>query len=83
MSKPKVIQLVWIDSATGSSWDDNKNVEELSIAVAVPIQSIGFLIHENKDTLTITQSIDSNPNSNCNRLCIPKVAIKKRRNIKL
>lgn len=75
------IYVEWIDSAALRGWQHGSTLTESETDLC-KIVSIGFLIRESKDYITISTSVSSG-GSTMDPLTIPKVAIKKLRRIKL
>lgn len=78
--EPKIIMVKWMDASGADGWvrasklieDDNRLAE---------IETIGYLVHEDKQSITLTMAKDLS-NSNCGAyMCIPKVCITKRKTI--
>ncbi len=78
-TKPRYQYIEWIDSCSGDSW--NTVDVELAGAYRENIKTVGFLLKENKDWVCICNSMNAD-GDNLGRLWIPKVAIKKRKDIK-
>ena len=71
----KIVKISWIDScASNSHWnlveDFDGDIEPIKIV------SIGFLLQENDDIVTIAQNFGTNPEQVCNLMTIPKGCIK-------
>jgi hypothetical protein len=79
---PQIIFIRWIDATGADGWvrasklieDENKLAE---------IETIGYLVHEDKQSITLTMAKDIS-NGNCGAyMSIPKVCITKRKLIKV
>ena len=73
--KMKIVQIKWIDScASNQNWnfvqDFDGDIEPIKII------SVGFLLQENDDVITIAQNYGTNPEQVCNLMTIPKGCIK-------
>lgn len=67
----------WKDATGCSGWASDGDGEP--VGMLMTIRSVGYLLKETKDTLTLCQSIDdSNEEQTDNRLSIPKSIITKR-----
>lgn len=66
----KIIQVTWIDAIGGG--DEWLTKEELRREVPHKHYSLGYLVHETKDALTISMSHDDEEDSMGGWLCIPK-----------
>ena len=71
----RVTLVHWKDAVADAGWDDNVKTELHDCT------SIGFVIDENKDALTLANTV-SQDQSNC-RIHIPKKWIQKRKDMKL
>jgi hypothetical protein len=76
----KKIYVEWIDSNTIIGWTFGKNLTD-EFAEAGKICSIGYLVKDTKEFITITTSISIN-GSVMDPLTIPKCAILKRKTLK-
>ena len=76
MKKLPVVYLEWLDSCTNYGW---RNPEEGHLS---KIRSIGFLVKEDKHSLTITTSASLNGQA-VDQITIPKVVVSKRKKIKI
>ena len=75
----KILEITWIDAAGADGWELLKNVADEKLPL---ITSIGYLVADRKDSLTITMAHDV-ANSNAGAwMIIPKVNIKRRRVLK-
>ena len=73
--KMKIVQIKWIDScASNQNWnfiqDFDGDIEPIKII------SVGFLLQENDDVVTIAQNYGTDPEQVCNLMTIPKGCIK-------
>ena len=78
MSKHRVIYIEWKDATGAQGWHDKD--AELELAA---IQSIGWLIRETKNAVTITTGIAVADGGYMGMQSIPKAGIIKRRYVKL
>jgi len=78
MSDLKKVLVTWVDSAGTAHWDDIKEAEELEPVIC---ETIGFLVKETKDYITVVQSY-ANQEGVMHALSIPKVAVTKKKFIK-
>ena len=78
-SKSKMLYVVWVDSQiTSFSWTYVNDIEP-KIAT---VESIGFVVAENKETLTLAGSVsvkDDSENQATQIITIPKCSITKKR----
>lgn len=74
MAKPEIVYVEWIDScsAAASVWNDRKHAKNLNADLC---QSIGFLLADRKDEISIASHLGSDQVSG--HMTIPRVAIKK------
>jgi hypothetical protein len=77
MRKLPVYYLEWVDSASCRGWTE---VERIDPSPKV-CRSIGFLVMENKEVITIAGHFSDNPDLCNGDITIPKVAIIKRKKI--
>lgn len=70
--KHKIVRVTWVDSCSSSGWRPGSEVN----AEAHTIDSIGYLVLQNKHSVVITTSISCNENV-VDVLQIPKCAILK------
>lgn len=73
----RLIELDWIDSSSTHGWADPIP----SHPDTMNIKSIGFLLCEDKSTITMSAHVARNGQSSHSPITIPKVAIIKRRNL--
>lgn len=78
MKKHKVAYIEWIDSSGRAGWYDIDKDYDVCI-----IQSIGYLVSENDNSVTIAASIDYEFDNVLSPITIPKCSIKKRKYIKV
>ena len=74
MKMPKIIWLRWHDSTEQYGWKDLP----LSDSEFIIIETVGYLIEDNKDSIVIAHSISSANHAN-GVLIIPKTAIIKQK----
>jgi hypothetical protein len=77
IQKPKTIYLEWMDACSASGWQ-NFSVD----SSPVPLFTVGFLIKEEKDYITLSTTTDKMGQFN-GYMTVPKAWIKKRRNVKV
>ena len=74
----RIVQITWLDSkGITAQWEFKDDIEPIPPAVCV---SVGFLIDETKEYITIVQS--DSPEQILGRLTIPRAVIKKRKYLK-
>jgi len=82
MAKDKVYYLLWIDSQSDNGWIPYK---ERKYYHPMIVETIGFIIHENKKLIRIALNIAKNTDGSnkqfCQTMIIPKVAILKRKRL--
>jgi glutamate formiminotransferase len=77
MTTYKIIYVRWVDSALQSDW-----VKAPSESTGTSeIESIGFLIHEDKEHIEIAQNMT--PYHKCAIMAIPKTVIKEIKKVKI
>ena len=75
----KPVEIIWTDALGGDGWVEKEEVEKLPLA---QIHSVGLLVNETPDHITITLA-DDPAQKNCGAyMVIPKFAIKKKRFLK-
>lgn len=81
----KIVYLEWIDSCHQRGWTLASDVETfIEDSDAMLIQSVGYLQHEDRLSLTIVQSVQGGKSTGVDALMrIPKVAIKKRQELSM
>jgi len=72
----KVLKISWVDSTFHDGWQQ-KEIVDCSLSTC---ETVGILIKEDKDSITIAQS--ESENSWGDRITIPKCCIKKVRELK-
>jgi len=82
MKPNKVILVEWVDSAAEVGWNPIKNPRTRQDKNDLKITSCGFLLFEDKKTITISAHF-SGANHAHSALTIPKVAIVRRKEIKV
>lgn len=68
----KIAEVHWVDSIAGSGWtltDDYKDDKPLGCF------SVGILIDEKENAITIAQNFGIDPDQVCNTITIPRCAI--------
>ena len=75
MDTAKILYIEWVDAVSDGSWEENV-IPDIHF-----VKTIGFLISETKDAICIASTVSSDY-SNA-RMHIPKIWIKKRKEIKL
>ena len=75
MDTAKILYIEWVDAVSDGSWEENV-VPDIHF-----VKTIGFLISETKDAICIASTVSADY-SNA-RMHIPKIWIKKRKEIKL
>ncbi len=78
MKDPRIIEVVWSDSAQFLGWQIKPTPEEHEISTC---RTVGFLVGENKTQITIALNTDDVQNFG-QLISIPKVNVKKRRYLK-
>lgn len=73
----KKVLIEWVDSSSIRGWRHDSEMTD-SFAEPAKIQSIGYLLKDTKDFVTITTSVSENGGI-MDPLSIPKVAITKRK----
>ena len=76
--KNKIVKIEWVDSARSFDWSlleeiDNKPVNCISV---------GFLIENTKEHITIAQNYGFKPEQVCNLITIPKCSVKNIKKLK-
>lgn len=70
----KLVQVTWVDAVGGDGWLSLKDLEKETPTTHI---SVGFIVKDTKDYLTITMSYDEQKTNLGAWLCIPKKYIKK------
>jgi hypothetical protein len=74
----KLFKIEWVDSHGGcEDWIHREDLKPLGVVTCV---SVGFVIDETEDCITLSHTVSDN--QILGRLSIPKVAIKKQRRLK-
>lgn len=82
---PKVVNVEWVDSIGISGWRSLKSIVDDSPYEDLLHESVGFLVHEDEHSITLTCSRSADKSSLGqvdSAIRIPKVSIKKRRVIR-
>lgn len=74
----KIIVIDWVDSIRDFDWTPIEDVDENSLDCV----SVGFMLKETDDYVTIAQNYGLEPEQVCNLITIPKCSIKNIREIK-
>ena len=74
----KIIVIDWVDSIRSFDWTLIEDVDENSLECV----SVGFILKETDDYITIAQNYGLEPEQVCNLITIPKCSIKNIREIK-
>lgn len=74
----KIIVIEWIDSVRAFDWTLIEDVDEKSLDCV----SVGFLLKETDDYVTIAQNYGLEPKQVCNLITIPKCSIRNIKEIK-
>ena len=64
----KIVFIEWVDSVRASDWTYVEDVDEKPMDCI----SVGFLIEETNDSVTIAQNYGLKPEQVCNLMTIPK-----------
>jgi hypothetical protein len=78
MARPPIIAVEWIDAVSNSGWEPIDKQEPPHTCTTV-----GFLVFENQEYLTIAATFGEPPAETNNRISIPKGWIKNRWKITL
>ena len=76
--KKDIVIIEWVDSVRASDWTYVEDVDEKPMDCI----SVGFLLKETEDSVTIAQNYGLKPEQVCNIMTIPKCSIKNIRKIK-
>lgn len=69
----KQVRVTWVDSITGDcAWQLTEGFEDFPPVTAV---TLGFVVAEDKQHITIAQNLASPPQQVCNTMSIPKCSI--------
>jgi hypothetical protein len=74
----KIIVIDWVDSIRSFDWTLIEDIDEKLLDCV----SVGFLLKETDDCITIAQNYGLEPEQVCNLITIPKCSIKNIREIK-
>lgn len=74
-----IIHLKWLDAAhcDGTGW---KSLEDY-VPTGIVCETVGFLIHEDEETITLATSIDIEGGNFASEFLVPKVCIKERKQL--
>ena len=78
MKVMKKVIIDWVDSVRASDWTYTEDIDGKTMNCI----SIGFLLKETDDSVTIAQNYGLNPEQVCNLMTIPKCSIRNVREIK-
>ena len=70
--KDKIILIEWVDSVRAFDWTLIEDVNDKSLDCI----SVGFLLNETEEHVTIVQNYGIEPKQVCNLITIPKCSIK-------
>lgn len=73
----EIVIIEWVDSVRASDWTYVEDVDEKPMDCI----SVGFLVEETNDSVTIAQNYGIKPEQVCNTMTIPKCSIKSIRKI--
>lgn len=76
----KVIYIEWQDAVGADGWSRMSTIEKEGLA---SIKTVGFLIKETKESVTVLHSIDVSNEQSGAWMVIPTAQIKKRKFLKL
>lgn len=74
----KIVIIDWVDSVRASDWTYIEDVDEKIMNCV----SVGFLLKETDDSVTIAQNYGLKPEQVCNLMTIPKCSIRSFKEIK-
>ena len=74
----KIVVIDWVDSVRAFDWTLMEDVDEKPVNCT----SVGFLLKETDDYVTIAQNYGLEPEQVCNLITIPKCSIRNIREIK-
>lgn len=74
----KIVEIDWVDSVRAFDWTLMEDVDEKSLDCV----SVGFLLKETDEHITIAQNYGIKPEQVCNLITIPKCSIRNIREIK-
>lgn len=75
----KILEITWIDACGGDAWIE---VGDLKAKKISRITTVGYLVKEKEDSITLTMSFDEEHEMYGAFLVIPKINIKKKRILK-
>jgi hypothetical protein len=78
--RPQVVMVTWVDSASKDDWIPATDADKVVLGL---IDSIGWLISQDKNYIRIATSVDVSDGMLGYVLIIPRIAIKRVRRIKL
>lgn len=70
----KLVKVTWEDSCTNNRW---RELEDAKHDTTVKVVSVGFLVYEDKEYLSVAANYGTNPPQISNTITIPKKTIKK------
>ena len=75
--KPKLVEVCWLDCVVEEGWTygDDKVDKWAHDAGAAECWSIGYLLHRDKDAVTLATTIDAERKGACNLTRIPRRSI--------
>ena len=78
--KRKLVMIEWVDSVStgGTVWND---LEDVEAAVVASVQSVGWVLSETKEQITLSPHISESAEQCSGDLTIPKCAIKRVRKL--
>lgn len=76
----KIIYIEWQDAVGADGWSRMTNIEKEGLAT---IKTVGFLLKETKESVTVLHSIDISNNMSGAWMVIPTAQIKKRKFLKI
>lgn len=81
-----IVEITWTDANSSHGWTAPDELEEL---LAAPCHTVGYLIHETREALTLAGSLDLSNKENvepinaaCGTMVIPKKMITARRTLR-
>lgn len=78
--KTKIIKVKWVDSSTYSQWYKKEDIEEAIVTNEPIIESIGYLIFENKEKILLASNNDDEESFSA-ITSIPKCSIMETKNV--
>lgn len=73
-----LVQITWVDAIGGDGWTTEKELKEQELIIH---NSVGYVVMEDNDKVTITMSYDADKDNLGAWLCIPKRYIVEMREI--